>query len=194
MDKILNPSCSELVAMLNVTEIEDIRNTLKEIEKISNYIVGFINQDYKMSTTPLNVKHAKKYFTEIYKVDIDMIETGKNSFNDLSLGIRANQIDNRIIKKSIQSYYQQNVLLPIYLIDKKSYAHLGIDIHDGYCGEKALFFKAEGHYATRDFPLLAKIIDYYDAEYHAHDGGSTDDFNEWCEQNNMRGISRNEGY
>ena len=58
---------------------------------------------------------------------------------------------------------------------------------DGYCDDKSLTFSCTQHCCSNEFPMLYDIMRMFGSDYEAHDGGSTDDFENW-----LNGVDNDE--
>jgi len=195
----LQVSCSELVTHLNITDIDEIKDTLKIVENITGWKVSLRNSTWEPTDTPLSPRNDRRYVAYTKSIDIDHLEKGQSEDNYEVIGIRYSSLPREIIDKYVEHFYKpqynskiKDPLIPVNLI--KDNAYIRINLSDGYCENYGLVFECESHGAERDYPAFSKIIDHFDSRYHAHDGGSTEWFEQWCDKNNYNYILNNEEY
>jgi len=190
--KIIHPNCSELVTHLEITDFDEIKKTLKEIEELTGWKVGVLT-------------HLPMCYLFPFAEDL--------SYNELFIPLN---IDSELVHDVDESYdYREEIFVPrldpdkypeimkeclrdnwcmVVLCNQKTGAYLRIALGDGYCSREGLTFKAEQHCVERDFIALAKIIEHYDSIWHTHDGGSPNIFEEWCIRNGYKHILENFDY
>jgi len=173
---IYQVSCSELVTHLAITELEEIKEALRNIEKITGWKVGILNDELVPSKTPLYQKKQWIFVYNFHPIEIDKITIDEA---EERVGILRNILPKEAYN-CISEIYRDEILIPLVLFNKNTGAHLYVSLGDAYCSSFGLTFQAEQHCVTRDFPALADIIESYKSNWHVHDGGSSEDFIEWC--------------
>jgi len=173
---IYQVSCSELVTHLAITELEEIKEALRNIERITGWKVGILNEELVPSRTPLYERKPWMFEYNFHPIEIDKITIDEA---EEKIGILRNILPKEA-SNCIPEFYRDEILIPLVLFNKETGAHLFICLEDPYCSSFGLTFRAEQHCVTRDFPALADIIESYKSNWHVHDGGSPLDFIEWC--------------
>ena len=180
---VLNPSCSELVTNLNITDIDEIKSTLKTIVKVTGYQIGFIS-DSKISQFPLDPN--RKTYKNSYVANIDEIVVDQDE-----IGIKKSNLSSSIITKHVPKWHINDKIIPVILFNPNNLnIYLYINLKDGYCYNEGLTVQCTQHCCSSEFPVFAEIIETFGSYYHAHDGGSTGDFEDWCNDNNKEHLMR----
>jgi hypothetical protein len=208
---MLYPNCSELVTHLGFKNTEDIIKALKDIEAVTGWevVVPFKYNCANISFPNVLYNNADNYEIlngVIYsKVNIDKIQVKNDAKGkDSRIGISPEDIDfpdiiksNLIFKNLIgleiewakYDLCDSYNLIDIQLENKETHAHLDIRMGDGYSAYKELTMRAEQHCVTADFPALARIIRFFKSGWETYDGGSSENFKEWCEENGFEDIA-----
>jgi len=177
--KIYYPNCSELVSHLGITKIEDIREVLKEVERITGWKVYWKKWIFtnkidclfkKTNLDRLNIDYTSLKFIEKYTDKKDCIL--REIFNEV---------------KDSKKY-------SLVLLSPNKRLYISIQLQDGYCNNIGLMFELTQHCCRNEFPPLAKIIRHFNAIWHIHDGGSPQDFEDWCIKNGYTDIIDNFEY
>jgi len=191
MTKVLYPSCSELVTHLYITDIEEIRKALREITRITGYKVGVYAYVTKYTDIPLNSRLGVSTRKVYLEVDIGKVQLVNTSYGDVKLGIDLSSLSSRD-KRKIGNKKSDDLWLVLYNPNKKD--HLRITLHDSYCSAYGLTFECEQHCCTLNYPAFAKIIQHFGSIYHAHDGGSPYEFEDWCKRNDLDDVLEHGSY
>lgn len=170
------PNCSELVTHLNIIKIEDIRLVLKEIEKLTGWKVMW--KDWSKTLHP-----------KFKKANIDKIVFSSEKDRSLRFS-EIKKTKYRIIDEILDGKIKEQFLV---LAKPDLSDHLYFTMGDGYCSNKGLTLSAQQHCCIGEFEPLAKIIRKKNTRWHTHDGGSPNDFEEWCYQNNYEDVAYMKG-
>ena len=190
--KIIHPNCSELVTHLDITDFDEIKETLKEVEKITGWKVGVLTHVPMSFLFPFAEDFLYNELFIPLDIDTEIIHDVDESYDYREEIIAARLDPNKyphLIKECLKDDWYM-----VVLYNEKTGAYLRIALGDGYCSRECLTFKAEQHCVERDFIALAKIIEHYDSIWHTHDGGSPNAFEEWCVENGYRHILGNFDY
>lgn len=181
MKRIIHPNCSELVTHLGIKNPTAIREVLKEVEQITGWKIGIVSYVTLGSMFPFVDEPSVKFRHLFIPVDANELTITNNT-----IGIDPKRLP--ILVEEMSELYT------VCLYNRKTGAYLRITMGDGYCDRECLTFEAEQHCCTPDFPALAKIIEHYNSIWHTHDGGSPDDFEQWCEENGYPHLIKNFDY
>ena len=172
---IYHPLCSELVAKVRVRSLKEVRETLKKVVEITGCSIVALGHTYKLSRRPLSFREFQlTSVVEPVEVDSLVIEEDLIAIPESALHSKA--LLNALYPKGTAG------LFSAYLYDKRTGAHLKIDMEDG------LSFQAEHHATTRDFPILAKILRSLNSYWLTEGGGSPMFFEKWCERHNYKDV------
>jgi hypothetical protein len=171
------PSCSELVVMLGLTDIGDIKRVLRRI---------------------LHITKSKLVASSILKVDSlypnadvvisisQVISPDDIVIADGQIGLPLEKVKNKLCKllykKTFTTRYIE--IIPVYVENKKTGYYLRVEINSEAGGHGLQFYP----YSDADeesFPALTAILeDYYGiAKWRTYDGGSPSYFVRWSKRN-----------
>jgi hypothetical protein len=163
---IPNPSCSELVVALGLTDPEDIREALKTAEEVTGWKLGIRIEDWKTDG---------EFYTVVRPEDI-VVESDSEY-----IGIRKDILPDEIAEDEGR-YYITICLIPPDIplnrwIDRRDRFGeltdpLRIAWTDGYC-DTPLVFEATQHVYSPHFEPLYRIAMTFRKIWHSEDGGST---------------------
>jgi hypothetical protein len=194
---LLNPSCSELVTYLGITEVDEIRQVLKDICTRYFYRVKLIPTDYDILHQPGVV------------VDIDKLDVNKDvkvlTFSGLHIDPNASNLekarDERLISAQYYTEHKDDMeklrtlvgflsnkyiediqSLKLVLMDKlNSFVDIQYQLCPGYDETPGLSLQASQHSAYNEYPLLSNVYftnpDQY--KYMTFGEAQNDDFEKW---------------
>lgn len=194
---LLNPSCSELVTFLGLTDIQDIRNILKDICKKFEYTVRLISSSYDpVTNTGL-------------PVDIDKLDISRDvkvlTFGNFLIDPSGINLERALYERSITyEYYLKhkedpdklrnalafltNKKLPeddmvfLVLMDTNNcFVEIAFQKCIGYDSTPGLSLYASEDKALNEYPILGNVymLNTSKYEYKAFENGTTRDFEEW---------------
>ena len=164
------PSCSELIATVSADKIDDVRNVLSEIERITGWKVG-------ISYATLNPKKKDgekgRRIHQFKPVSVDSVIISENPDNDENSLTITNPPQNQdgiglVISKSHKSSG-----------NKRHGANDDISVYYGFGDREGLTFVC-GDYETQIYPFLAKLHQHFGVDVSSYDGGGDSWYEHWC--------------
>lgn len=195
--KLLNPSCSELVTFLDITEPEEIRIVLKEICKRFDYKVKLIPSTYDPIKMPgieieidkLDVNKDVKVLTFgdilIDFMGLSLEEAYENNIVTYEYYLKHKDDGQKLIDLisfltgiNIEGYHYMKLVL---MDSDNTYVEIAYQLSPGYNEAPGLSLQASQHCITTEYPILGNIflMNPGKFKYYSFDEGSTKDFEEW---------------
>jgi hypothetical protein len=200
----IQPNCSELVARLPAPEnLREWRELLSELEQITGWKLGFVENFVKIQDREFDIAVP----VEVQKVKVDSWAP-YITLRDLPSPTRASELAYSLkYGAGIREVTKHGGW---YRLDKHSPKHLPLGLipyrepivtqnilyndeirirrTDGYCkiGPVLMAFQ---HCYTPHFEPLAKVVRSMNTDWHTEDGGSPEDFYEWCRRNKYGDVA-----
>jgi hypothetical protein len=175
---LIYPSCSELIACIEISSKEEALQVLKSLSSITGnklvvYYIRWVTYSYPNASLVY----------EYEEVSYDDLEIRNDQ-----IGISISKIKNKEIRDywiSLARHCGVSTLASVSLLDEDTYSLLSITYDDD-----CLRIKAEQHCVERNFTPLSKILEaYYNkSSWRTYDGGSPDDFMSWAKKRNKQAV------
>lgn len=194
---LLNPSCSELVTFLGLTDAQEIRAVLKDICNKFEYKVKLIPSSYDPITNPG------------LTIDIDRLGVNKDvkvmTFGNFLIDPSGSNLERALYERSVTyEYYlkhkedpsrlintlaflsnrplNDNDMVFLVLMDvENTFVEIAFQKCPGFDNKMGLSLYASEDSAINEYPILGNVymLNSSKYEYKAYENGSSRDFEEW---------------
>lgn len=181
MKNKLYPNCSEIVARLGCN-VNDIRNIKDTLSNLKNLMVGIYSQD----------KQKRWWF---FPIDTKNIKLGKNEYQETRIVFikeakSIKELKEKVVDSLKDGYSGDGIPISLAVlkpkvkkgkIKYKDTEIIGSEIflYDSF-GNKGIMVMISDN-EDKLYPLIRAIE--MNGESYAHDGGHTEDYEEWCNKN-----------
>jgi hypothetical protein len=184
----LQSNCSDLVSHLGMQTSEELRIALKKIVKELKLQVNLeINLSGRNKFTETQTIAIPEHFIE--QLSISMLDSEDlrplHKFIFLYPLLRSKGI--KTGRRRVWYYgFSITKRMKDKIRESFGYPKVNLRFGDGYDTDTEVVISTMQHCTVSDFPLFTSIRKLFKKDYHAHDGGSVTDYEEWLEKNKIR--------